>query len=407
MKQSFKIIIGISVIITLIIGGFLFYQFYYLPYTVKLPVPKDPPFFSVYYLYSLEPSSLSAFKFGSQEVPAQELSKTIENDLKTMKSAGFDGIKISFQFKQDNYISDRIALKAANQKLYPIGILVGHNAKPTDRAFTDEELNEWASFVRYEVRKNKNIIYYWEIWNEPAEGMFRYGTTEEYIALLNRTYKIIKEENPQAKVIVTLDPFHDETNHFSQEFLAKGGSDYFDILSFHPYAANPYIQEDKFNISLANAKRMGAKINKPLWITEIGQPTSEVSEQRQAELAGFIMTSSYKDHIPIIWFHYSDQRAYMIAPDSSYGWGLLDRNGNPKPVLDTIKNFTNQNKYSNPICTSFSSNNCPSECVVCPPCEVCSSISCQTEDFCKNIGFDRSWYEAIKERLSNMSASER
>ncbi|MDD5148143.1 MAG: hypothetical protein PHH08_01630 [Candidatus ainarchaeum sp.] len=52
-----------------------------------------------------------------------------------------------------------------------------------------------------------------------------------------------------------------------------------------------------------------------------------------------------------------------------------------------------------PDCNSFSFETCPDSCVACPPCEVCSSISCRTEEFCKSIGFDRSWGEGIKERL--------
>ena len=43
-------------------------------------------------------------------------------------------------------------------------------------------------------------------------------------------------------------------------------------------------------------------------------------------------------------------------------------------------------------CSNYSSDNCPSQCVVCPPCAVCSSISCQSEEFCKAIGFNRTWY---------------
>jgi len=46
-------------------------------------------------------------------------------------------------------------------------------------------------------------------------------------------------------------------------------------------------------------------------------------------------------------------------------------------------------------CSLFSADNCPNLCVVCPPCEACSSISCQTEEFCKSIGFDRSWWENV------------
>jgi hypothetical protein len=44
-------------------------------------------------------------------------------------------------------------------------------------------------------------------------------------------------------------------------------------------------------------------------------------------------------------------------------------------------------------CKEYSYVDCPSRCVVCPPCAACSSISCQTEEFCNSIGFNKSWYE--------------
>lgn len=48
------------------------------------------------------------------------------------------------------------------------------------------------------------------------------------------------------------------------------------------------------------------------------------------------------------------------------------------------------------ICSSYSSDACPSACVVCPPCPECSSISCQSEDFCAGIGFNRNWSKQLK-----------
>jgi len=52
-------------------------------------------------------------------------------------------------------------------------------------------------------------------------------------------------------------------------------------------------------------------------------------------------------------------------------------------------------------CVSFGPEECPSECVVCPPCPECSSISCQTEEFCEDMGIDRNWYEKIKEKIKS------
>jgi len=54
-------------------------------------------------------------------------------------------------------------------------------------------------------------------------------------------------------------------------------------------------------------------------------------------------------------------------------------------------------KSSETDCKSHSIEGCPASCVVCPPCLVCSSISCQTEEFCNSVGFGKSWYATAKE----------
>lgn len=56
-------------------------------------------------------------------------------------------------------------------------------------------------------------------------------------------------------------------------------------------------------------------------------------------------------------------------------------------------------------CSSYPVEICPDGCVVCPPCPACSSISCQTEEFCERMGFDKSWYERIKYGLHATSVS--
>ncbi|GEM_PF-7031483 len=53
------------------------------------------------------------------------------------------------------------------------------------------------------------------------------------------------------------------------------------------------------------------------------------------------------------------------------------------------------------VCTDYGAEDCPAACVVCPPCPECSSISCQSEEFCAQKGIDRSWYEGIKKTLGD------
>jgi hypothetical protein len=47
-------------------------------------------------------------------------------------------------------------------------------------------------------------------------------------------------------------------------------------------------------------------------------------------------------------------------------------------------------------CSNYSYDNCPNKCVICPPCEVCSSVSCQTKEHCEKLGFDKNWYNSVK-----------
>ncbi|MEM4272084.1 MAG: DUF333 domain-containing protein [Candidatus Bilamarchaeaceae archaeon] len=46
-------------------------------------------------------------------------------------------------------------------------------------------------------------------------------------------------------------------------------------------------------------------------------------------------------------------------------------------------------------CTSYSAEACPADCVVCPPCAICSSVSCQTKEFCESMGFNSMWYDDV------------
>jgi putative hemolysin len=47
----------------------------------------------------------------------------------------------------------------------------------------------------------------------------------------------------------------------------------------------------------------------------------------------------------------------------------------------------------NEDCASHTVEECNAPCVVCPPCAECSSIGCQSQQFCENIGFNSTWYE--------------
>lgn len=341
-----KKLLLIPIILVLGVITYFGYQLFILPHIVKLPVPEKIPFFSVDYLYGVQSTSPTSFAFGSEQVVASDLGNAIKKDLQDIKIAGFEGIKLSFNFKANNYFSDRIALKAAEVGLYPIGILAGHGVKPKDRAFDEKEMAQWEAFVKDEVKKNKNYIYFWEIWNEPAmtELRFRYGTPAQYLELLKKTQKIIREENPSAKIIVTADYTDTQAETFTNEFLALGGANYFDYLSFHPY--NAIDPKARFNLieTIVQEKELLKKYNKPLLISEIGTPDSDSSETQQAEVALTLFQTAYENKIPIIWFHWSDRRLSLI--DGKTGWGIVRADNTFKPSYEKIKDFISKTRKS-------------------------------------------------------------
>ena len=321
---------SIGAIIILVIA-YLAYSFY-SGSAVRLPVPENPPEFGIFYVYGFTATT-----------PIEQISvntninREIENDINNIKKAGFEGVKISYHLSEDNSISDFIAETAAKNGLYPVGQFSGYSGKPANRALTAEELAKWENGVRSEVRRNKNIIYFWEVWNEPDMTAldFRYGTPAEYLELLKRTQKIIREENPSAKVIVTADYTDAEAETFTNEFLRLGGAKYLDYLSFHPY--NALDPDGRYNLdeTIAQEKELAKTYDKPLWITEIGYAASDSSEAHQAKLATEVFQAAHDNKIPVIWFYWSDRR--MPSVDGKSGWGIVRQDNSYKPAYDTLK----------------------------------------------------------------------
>ena len=297
--------------------------------TASLPPMSTPPVFSVNYAMS------------TTNVSALTIMNSMPADMKSIKAAGFDGVKVGFNFENSNSLQQAVVEKAANQGLYPIGELSGVGSKPPSRAFTTDEMNDWESFTRQTVKQLKNSVYFWEVWGEPnmTERPGRYGTPAEYLELLKNTSTIIRAENPNAKIIVNSDMGDRESSAFTTEFFQLNPSPYFDILSVHPYGGEPWIDQTVYKQHIldvqAAMKQYG--INKPLMISEIGQPSEPIGVNEQANLALYAFQTAHEMGLPIVWISYSDRLVPTI--ESRGGWGLVDESGNVKPALTAVSNY--------------------------------------------------------------------
>lgn len=100
-------------------------------------------------------------------------------------------------------------------------------------------MEAFLNFSRATVERYKDKIDYWEVWNEPNHRNY-WGSTpngKEYGQLLVQTAKLIKEIDPDSKIIggsmAGIDPV------FANDFLSFGNDSLIDIISYHNYGAVP------------------------------------------------------------------------------------------------------------------------------------------------------------------------
>jgi hypothetical protein len=112
----------------------------------------------------------------------------------------------------------------------------------------------------------------WEIWNEPNQQQFwdiaGGPNPAAYGRLLKAAYPRIKAVAPNATVLGGSIAFNDQT-YLRRLYIEGGAKGSFDALAVHPY-------------SLAHPPTSTASAYKPLWITEVGWSSHQVSDSTRA-----------------------------------------------------------------------------------------------------------------------------
>src|SRR5271157_3773355 len=130
------------------------------------------------------------------------------------------------------------------------------------KPYTAEGIEDYVRFVRALVGHYKDRIHQWEIWNEP-NIFFWQGPKEMYAELLARSYRAIKEVDPQAQVLGLSTSGVDFK--FIELVLSKQAP--FDVLTVHPYRR--VLQEEEFIGDLKKASdlvKLPEGARRPVWI---------------------------------------------------------------------------------------------------------------------------------------------
>jgi polysaccharide biosynthesis protein PslG len=95
-----------------------------------------------------------------------------------------------------------------------------------------EGMAAWLKYIEATIKRYKDVVNVWEIWNEP------FGQGKNYAVLVLKTAELIKQIQPKATVMVTA--VHDPDRVCVLEALkAANKLDLVELWSYHPYTQNP------------------------------------------------------------------------------------------------------------------------------------------------------------------------
>lgn len=274
-----------------------------------------------------------------------------EQELSMMERAGIRWCRMDFLWEINEPEKDKFNWKTFDEvfsnsrkhAVYPLPILCynsrwGSRKSENGRGYVPD-LTNWLPYVRGAVKRYKDFVRYWEVWNEPNIGFWT-GTFEEYAELLKETYKAIKEVDGTAMVVMGGTAGTDL--RFIEELYKKGVP--FDIVNIHPYgypsAPESYL-EGQINACRELMKKYGDE-KKPIWITEYGWPNHigpsgvDIITQANYIVRAFIIALGAGVE-KIFWYDYQN------GPDPYYNehnFGIVYMGDIPKPCYIALSTMT-------------------------------------------------------------------
>jgi polysaccharide biosynthesis protein PslG len=215
---------------------------------------------------------------------------------------------------------------------YDVGWI--HNDNNTHEYVPPEKYKSYIKFVTETVKRYKDKVAAFEIWNEPNLQTDRFwkGSDEEFINLFGETVEAIKHID-QSTIVTTPGLFLGDDKYLDKMFKA-GVMVNVDVISFHPYSVslNGYHKQIKRMIDKANEYNFKGEI----WISEMGYPTgglypTRISERRLPEKIVKTIIYGLSENIKVItWYHLFDPEKRKWF-DSEDFFGLVNSKNSYDP----------------------------------------------------------------------------
>ena len=209
---------------------------------------------------------------------------------------------------------------------------------------------DWTDFVYDTVSRYRTRVKYWGMWNEPNLKSFFTGVGWQYREwILKPGAQAAKAADPACFVLGPELAHLNSADYPSwmAEAMTAGGSDHIDIITHHCYKGDTgqdvflYLDQNAFYWPWDPPPLMKVLsdlgvADRPVWLTETGWATDDVSEAEQADSYHQILWGMLeRDYLDKVFF-------YEIRDDPTPGvtpWGIVRADYSPKQAYDRYAEF--------------------------------------------------------------------
>lgn len=197
-----------------------------------------------------------------------------------------------------------------------------------------KEPDSWQEFVRLVVKRYRNYVDAWEIWNEPDSNNYLSPNSNwrTYRHILKTGSNIVRQYDTDA--VVLNGAVSDLSNLTFTKQLYKHGQRYFDDFNVHLYYCTKAAELTEDFEQLQQVIKKYRK-NERIWVTELGCSTgttgvtNKIVKQYTKQTTKSLL--QYNNIGPILLYTIRDRIYLTTDPYEAY-FGLMDENLKPKPV---------------------------------------------------------------------------
>ncbi len=169
---------------------------------------------------------------------------------------------------------------------------------PCPRFKTEKEIQRYLDFVQFIVHHFKDRVQYFEIWNEPDMGWGEGNMdpcvqaieVEDYINLVKRAVPVIRQEYPDAKIVVgsTMPQVESGSREYLLSILSSDIMPLVDVVAWHPggpseeyeywrenYYNYPFLVQEIKDVASANGFKGEYTADEMVWWTQEDFPSFE------------------------------------------------------------------------------------------------------------------------------------